>query len=176
MRDALALQQPGQLAARHGPGVRVAEGAEHLDALVGALAHDVGHASALELGDQRRARRVGDAVRRPERGRLHVGRVVRRGDADRRGVGRVIGRGVVGGEGDVGRRVPVLRADRQGEGKGEKSIDGGRDGAAGGNGEGASGGAEVLLEVDYEEGGALVGRKGHFLDVCSYRMEDWVKV
>ena len=42
-----------------------------------------------------------------------------------------------GGEGDVGRGMPVLGGDAGGEGEGEEAIDCGDYGAAGGDGEGA---------------------------------------
>lgn len=44
---------------------------------------------------------------------------------------------VVGGEGDVVRRVPVFGGDFEGEWVGEERVDGGEDGAAVGDGKGA---------------------------------------
>lgn len=45
--------------------------------------------------------------------------------------------GVVGGEGDVVGGVPVSRGDFESEREGEERVDGGGDGAALGDGEGA---------------------------------------
>jgi hypothetical protein len=75
-------------------------------------------------------------MHRPEPRLVALARV--RGIRDRcegrEGRGRV---GVVGREGDVVCRVPVLGADFEGEGEGQEVVDCGDYGAAVGNGEGA---------------------------------------
>lgn len=73
---------------------------------------------------------------RPEARRVRLGRVERVGDDARVDEGALAR--VVGGEGDVGGRVPVFGADAEDEGgEGEEGVDEGDDGAAVGDGESA---------------------------------------
>lgn len=151
--DFAGPQGAGQLADADPEGV--VKGRVHLHAGVGALFGDGVETIDGELGDERRPRRVLDAVDWPEAGGVGLGWV--EGVDYGGGVDEGTFFGVVGGEGDVVGGVPVLGGDAEGEGRGgEEVVDEGDDGAALGDGEGAVlegvSGLVVSLRGDEKEG------------------------
>lgn len=96
---------------------RVVECRVHLHPVIHALLNHHVQGRDVQFRHELGAGRVLDAVDGPQRGGVGARRVGRVRYGVRRGVGR--GVGVVGGEGDVMLRVPVLGGDLEGEGEGE---------------------------------------------------------
>ncbi len=137
--DAVVGREPHDVDVGHAPGREgcrepavadarvhkgVVEGAVHLDLAPRALLDDLVYAGHVQLGDQLRAGRALHAVHRPQLGPVRLGGVVGvddGGEVDKGPLGLVIGR-----EGDVVGRVPVLGGDSDDEGwLGEQLVDDG---------------------------------------------------
>src|SRR5437762_13094556 len=89
----------------------------------------------VHLGHKLRPRCSLHAMDGPEPHLERLGCVNRIGEAEGGHEGFIVRRVMVGRKGDVGWWVPVFGGDFKAEWKGEEGVDGGGDGAAGGNSE-----------------------------------------